>query len=54
MIIGAGPTGLTLAAALAERGVRTTVIDRLADEATVQISDRQGELLVIRIGVAAP
>ncbi|MES2959563.1 MAG: FAD-dependent oxidoreductase [Pseudomonadota bacterium] len=30
LIVGAGPTGLTLAAALVTRGVRTTVIDRLA------------------------
>jgi 2-polyprenyl-6-methoxyphenol hydroxylase-like FAD-dependent oxidoreductase len=29
VIVGAGPTGLTLAAALAARGVRTRVIDRL-------------------------
>ena len=33
LIVGAGPTGLTLAAALAARGVRTTVIDRLAEGA---------------------
>jgi 2-polyprenyl-6-methoxyphenol hydroxylase-like FAD-dependent oxidoreductase len=30
LIVGAGPTGLTLATALMARGVRTTVIDRLA------------------------
>ena len=33
LIVGAGPTGLTLAAALAARGVRATVIDRLAEGA---------------------
>ena len=33
LIVGAGPTGLTLAAALTPRGVRTTVIDRLAERA---------------------
>ena len=30
LIVGAGPTGLTLAAALAARGVHATVIDRQA------------------------
>lgn len=30
LIVGAGPTGLTLATALVAQGVRTTVIDRLA------------------------
>ena len=30
LIAGAGPTGLTLAAALLSRGVRTQVVDRLA------------------------
>lgn len=30
LIVGAGPTGLTLAAALAQRGVRARVIDRLS------------------------
>lgn len=33
LIVGAGPTGLTLATALATRGVRTTVLDRLAEGA---------------------
>ena len=33
LIVGAGPTGLTLAAALAARGVRATVIDRQAEGA---------------------
>ena len=33
LIVGAGPTGLTLAAALTARGVRTTVIDRLPEGA---------------------
>jgi 2-polyprenyl-6-methoxyphenol hydroxylase-like FAD-dependent oxidoreductase len=33
LIVGAGPTGLTLASALATRGVRATVIDRLAEGA---------------------
>ncbi len=33
LVIGAGPTGLTLAAALTARGVRTTVIDRLPEGA---------------------
>src|SRR5215475_2373704 len=28
LIVGAGPTGLTLATALAARGIRTTVVDR--------------------------
>lgn len=31
LIVGAGPTGLTLAAALASAGIRTTMIDRLAE-----------------------
>ena len=30
LVVGAGPTGLTLAASLVARGVRTTVVDRLA------------------------
>ena len=33
LVVGAGPTGLTVAAALASRGVRATVIDRLAEGA---------------------
>lgn len=33
MIVGAGPTGLTLAVALATRGVHATVIDRLGEGA---------------------
>jgi 2-polyprenyl-6-methoxyphenol hydroxylase-like FAD-dependent oxidoreductase len=33
LIVGAGPTGLTLAAALTARGVHTTVIDQLAEGA---------------------
>ena len=33
LVVGAGPTGLTLAAALAARGMRATVIDRLAEGA---------------------
>ena len=33
LIVGAGPTGLTLATALAARGVRATVIDRQAEGA---------------------
>ncbi len=33
LIVGAGPTGLTLAAALCARGVKATVIDRLAEGA---------------------
>ena len=33
LIVGAGPTGLTLAAPLTARGVRTTVIDRLPEGA---------------------
>jgi 2-polyprenyl-6-methoxyphenol hydroxylase-like FAD-dependent oxidoreductase len=33
LVVGAGPTGLTLAAALAAGGVRTTVIDRQAEGA---------------------
>ena len=33
LIVGAGPSGLTLAAALAARGMRTAVIDRLAEGA---------------------
>ena len=33
LIVGAGPTGLTLAAALTAHGVRTTVIDRLPEGA---------------------
>ena len=31
LIVGAGPTGLTLASALASAGIETTVIDRLAE-----------------------
>ena len=30
LIVGAGPTGLTLAAALATHGIQTTVVDREA------------------------
>jgi 2-polyprenyl-6-methoxyphenol hydroxylase-like FAD-dependent oxidoreductase len=33
LIVGAGPTGLALAAALTARGVRTTIIDRLVEGA---------------------
>ena len=33
LIVGAGPSGLTLAASLAQRGVRATVIDRQAEGA---------------------
>jgi 2-polyprenyl-6-methoxyphenol hydroxylase-like FAD-dependent oxidoreductase len=33
LIVGAGPTGLTLAASLIARGVRTTVVDRQAEVA---------------------
>jgi 2-polyprenyl-6-methoxyphenol hydroxylase-like FAD-dependent oxidoreductase len=33
LIVGAGPTGLTLAVALTARGVRTTIIDRLPEGA---------------------
>ena len=33
LIVGAGPTGLTLASALASAGIRVTVIDRLAEGA---------------------
>lgn len=33
LIVGAGPTGLTLAAALCARGVRATVLDRLSEGA---------------------
>ncbi|MGY0230301.1 FAD-dependent oxidoreductase [Longispora urticae] len=33
LVVGAGPTGLTLAAALAQRGVDVTVIDQLAEGA---------------------
>jgi len=33
LVVGAGPTGLALAVALASRGVRATVIDRLAEGA---------------------
>lgn len=33
LVVGAGPTGLTLAAALARKGIDTTVIDRLAEGA---------------------
>ena len=31
LVVGAGPTGLTLAVALADRGLRAIVIDRLAE-----------------------
>ena len=30
LVIGAGPTGLTLAASLVKRGIATTVVDRQA------------------------
>src|SRR6185312_10450049 len=30
LVVGAGPTGLTLAASLVDRGIRTTVVDRQA------------------------
>ena len=30
LVVGAGPTGLALAASLVARGVRTTVVDRQA------------------------
>src|SRR3954469_6913529 len=33
LVVGAGPTGLTLAASLLARGVRTVVIDRQAEGA---------------------
>jgi 2-polyprenyl-6-methoxyphenol hydroxylase-like FAD-dependent oxidoreductase len=33
LVVGAGPTGLTLAGSLVQRGVRVTVIDRLAEGA---------------------
>ncbi|HEY6135863.1 MAG TPA: FAD-dependent oxidoreductase, partial [Rubrivivax sp.] len=33
LVVGAGPSGLTLAASLAELGVRATVIDRQAEGA---------------------
>ena len=33
LVVGAGPTGLTLATALRTRGVRVTVIDRLPEGA---------------------
>jgi 2-polyprenyl-6-methoxyphenol hydroxylase-like FAD-dependent oxidoreductase len=47
LIVGAGPTGLTVATALAARNVRVTLIDRLAEGANtsraavvVGVSDR--------------
>ncbi|MDT5237374.1 MAG: hypothetical protein QOF47_3361, partial [Mycobacterium sp.] len=30
LVVGAGPTGLTMATSLVARGVRTTVVDRQA------------------------
>jgi 2-polyprenyl-6-methoxyphenol hydroxylase-like FAD-dependent oxidoreductase len=33
LVVGAGPSGLTLAAALASKGVRTVVVDRLVEGA---------------------
>ncbi len=44
LIIGAGPTGLTLANLLGQAGVRTTILDRKAGTVTepraVSIDDR--------------
>ncbi|NRF67790.1 FAD-dependent monooxygenase [Aquincola sp. S2] len=55
LIVGAGPTGLTLATALAARGVRATVIDRLAEGANTSraavVHARTLEVLE-RLGVA--
>ncbi|MFE9689882.1 FAD-dependent monooxygenase [Micromonospora sp. NPDC005806] len=57
LVVGAGPTGLAVAATLAGHGVRATVVDRLA---TPPVTSRAavvhaGTLEVLdRIGVAAP
>jgi 2-polyprenyl-6-methoxyphenol hydroxylase-like FAD-dependent oxidoreductase len=55
LVIGAGPTGLTLAAALAARGTAVTVLDRLAEGANTSraavVHARTLEVLE-RVGVA--
>src|SRR5262249_15079932 len=66
LIIGAGPTGLTLATALAARGIQTTVVDRQATGANTSraavVHARTLEVLepigvadrLVRLGVQAP
>ena len=39
LIVGAGPTGLTLAASLLARGIRATIVDR--QNAGANTSDRK-------------
>jgi 2-polyprenyl-6-methoxyphenol hydroxylase-like FAD-dependent oxidoreductase len=57
LVVGAGPTGLTLAAALLARGVRAAVVDRLAEGANTSraavIHARTLEVLE-PLGVVAP
>lgn len=66
LIVGAGPTGLTLAAALAKRGIQTTVVDREAAGANTSraavVHARTLEVLesigvtdrLVKLGVHAP
>ena len=66
LVVGAGPTGLTLAASLVARGVRTTVVDRLAAGANTSraavVNARSLEVLedldvarrLVKEGVQAP
>jgi len=42
LIVGAGPTGVTLAPALANRGIRVTIIDRQAEGANTSPLSMQG------------
>ncbi len=66
LIVGAGPTGLTLAAALAVRGIQSTVVDRQAagdntsraavvHARTLEVLERIGVAdLLVSLGVRAP
>jgi len=66
LVIGAGPTGLTLAASLVKRGIATTVVDRQAAGANTSraavVNARSLEVLegldvarrLVKEGVAAP
>ena len=66
LVVGAGPTGLTLAASLVQRGVATTVVDRQAAGANTSraavVNARSLEVLegldvarrLVKEGVAAP
>ncbi|OBG70371.1 pentachlorophenol monooxygenase [Mycobacterium sp. E1715] len=66
LVVGAGPTGLTLAAALLSRGIRVTVVDKLASGANTSraaaVNARTLEVLeeldvtrrMVKAGVIAP